>query len=148
MDETYSYEYESTLDAQTLTTILLIWGAFVVLAIASQWKIFTKAGRSGWASLIPIYNLYVLAKIVGKRGTYLLWFLVPIANLIAAVKLVHYQSKSFGKDLGFTLGLLFLPFIFYPILAFGDSKYAGPYADRQAFEAYQQKDQFEFETAR
>jgi hypothetical protein len=148
MEETYSYEYQSTIDPQVLTTILLIWGAIVAVSIASHWKVFAKAGRSGWAALIPIYNLYVLAKIVGKRGTYLLWFLVPIANLVAAIKLTHYLSKSFGKGTGFTLGLIFLPIVFYPILAFGDAKYIGPYADREAFAASQQEDQFEFETAR
>ena len=148
MDETYSYEYESTLDPQLLATFLLIWSAVAIIGIVAYWKIFTKAGRSGVASLIPIYNLYVLAKIVGKRGWYLLWFLVPIANLVVAIKLIHYLSKSFGKDVGFTLGLLFLPIIFYPILAFGDSKYIGPFADREAFAAYQQQDQFDFETAR
>lgn len=148
MNETYSYEYQATIDPQLLTTLLLIWAAIVVVAVAAHWRIFQKAGRSGWTSLIPIYSLYVLAKIVGKRGWYLLWFLVPIANLVAAIKLTHYLSKSFGKDVGFTLGLLFLPIVFYPILAFGGAKYLGPYADREAFAAYQQEDQFEFETSR
>jgi hypothetical protein len=32
-------------------------------------------------------------------------------------------AKGFGKDVGFGIGLAFLPFIFYPILGFGSSQY-------------------------
>jgi hypothetical protein len=35
-------------------------------------------------------------------------------------------ATSFGKDTGFGIGLIFLGFIFYPILGFGDAKYIGP----------------------
>lgn len=145
MDETYPYQYTSGMDQQTMITLMVIGGIIAVIGIIAHWKIFTKAGRPGWASLIPIYNWYVLAKIVGKSGWYLLWFLVPIANIVVAIKLTHYLSKSFGKDVGFTLGLIFLSFIFYPILAFGDAKYIGPYADKEAFAAYQNQNNFDFE---
>jgi hypothetical protein len=37
-----------------------------VLLIVALWKIFTKAGQPGWASLIPIYNIYIWCKIVGR----------------------------------------------------------------------------------
>jgi len=40
--------------------------------------------------------------------------------------MINLLSKSFGKDVGFTIGLILLPVIFYPILAFGDAKYIGP----------------------
>jgi hypothetical protein len=45
---------------------------------------------------------------------------------VVYIILLHQLSLSFGKDSGFTLGLIFLGFIFYPILGFGDSKYEGP----------------------
>jgi len=145
MNENYSFGFYSNIDPQTFIILCTIGGIMALIGIIAHWKIFTKAGRPGWASLIPIYNLYVLAKIVGKRGWYLLWFIVPIANIVVGIKLTHYLSKSFGKDAGFTLGLLFLSFIFYPILAFGDAKYQGPYSDKEAFAAYQAQNNFDFE---
>jgi len=39
---------------------------------------------------------------------------------------VHNLSVSFGKGVGFTIGLLLLSIIFYPMLAFGDAQYLGP----------------------
>jgi hypothetical protein len=37
-------------------------------------------------------------------------------------------AKSFRQGTGFAIGLIFLPFIFIPILGFGDASYAGPAA--------------------
>ncbi len=54
-------------------------------------------------------------------------------------------SKSFGKDEGFTAGLIILGIIFWPILGFGSAKYLGPYGDKAAFMAHQGKDKFDFE---
>jgi hypothetical protein len=98
--------------------------AIAVLYIASLWVIFTKAGKPGWASLIPIYNIIVLLEIVGKPWWWI--FLVLILPFIFGIWMLNLLSKSFGKGVGYTLGLLFLGFIFFPILAFGDAKYTGP----------------------
>lgn len=100
--------------------------AIIVLIIASLWKIFTKAGQPGWASIVPIYNIIVLCKIVGKPTWWILLMLIPIVNLVIAIILANELSKSFGKSVGFTIGLIFLPFIFYPMLAFGDATYTAP----------------------
>ncbi len=108
------------------TTTVLLYLAIVVLMIIAQWRIYEKAGQPGWAVLIPFYNFYVLLKIVGKPGWWLLWLFVPIANFIVPIWVTNLLSKSFGKDVGFTLGLLFLGFIFYPILGFGNAEYRGP----------------------
>jgi len=122
----------------------LLYFAFVVFMIASQWKVYTKAGQPGWACLIPIYNVYILLKIGGKPGWWLLMFLVPLANIVFAIWTINMVSKSFGKDEGFTVGLILLPFIFYPILGFGSASYLGPYGDRAAWEAARNP-QFDFE---
>lgn len=100
--------------------------ALTVFYIVAEWKVFAKAGQPGWAVLIPIYNLYVLLKIVGKPGWWILLMLVPIVNIVIPIYVIHLLSKSFGKGGGFTLGLLFLSFIFIPILGFGDATYKGP----------------------
>ncbi|PLX04496.1 MAG: hypothetical protein C0595_03010 [Marinilabiliales bacterium] len=98
----------------------------VVIYIAAQWRIYEKAGKPGWAAIIPIYNFLVLLEIVGKPWWWLLLMLIPGVNIIFAVWVVNLLSKSFGQNEGFTLGLLFLSIIFYPMLAFGNYEYKGP----------------------
>lgn len=105
---------------------ILIGIVIMVLMIISNWKIYTKAGKPGWACLIPIYNIIVLLEIVGKPWWWLLLMLIPFVNLVLAIWMLNLLSKSFGHGTGFTLGLLFLSVIFYPILGFGSSKYIGP----------------------
>jgi Family of unknown function (DUF5684) len=97
-----------------------------LIAIIAWWKVFTKAGHPGWACLIPIYNLYILIKIAGKPGWWIVLFLIPVVNFVIAI-IVHIGvANNFGKSALFGLGLAFLPFIFYLILAFGDAQYIGP----------------------
>ena len=105
--------------------ILLCELAIVVLIIAGFWKVFTKAGQPGWAAIVPIYNLYILLKIAGKPGWWILLFFIPLVNLIIAILVAIEVAKAFGKGTGFGLGLAFLGFIFYPILGFGDATYRG-----------------------
>ena len=96
--------------------------------VVSWWRIFTKGGQPGWGSLIPIYNLYLILKIVGRPWWFLLLLLIPVVNVIVAILITNDLSKSFGRGLPFTLGLIFLPFIFYPILAWSEATYQGPSA--------------------
>lgn len=109
-----------------MATFVIFYVALIVLMIASMWIIFTKAGKPGWAILIPIYNVLVMLQIVGKPWWWLLLFLIPVVNFVFAIWFINLLSKSFGKGVGFTIGLILLSIIFYPILAFGDAKYVGP----------------------
>ncbi len=106
--------------------IIVIYLAIIVLMIASMWTIFSKAGKPGWASIVPIYNLIVLLEIVGKPWWWLLLMLIPIVNIVILIIVWHNLSLSFGKSGGFTVGLILLGIIFLPMLAFGDAKYVGP----------------------
>jgi hypothetical protein len=106
--------------------ILALYIAFIVLLIVSLWKINTKAGKPGWAILIPIYSTIVRLEIIGKPIWWLFLFLIPIVNIVFLIWMTNLLSKSFGKSEGFTIGLLFLPFIFYPILGLGSATYTGP----------------------
>jgi hypothetical protein len=108
----------------------MLWLAGMLIGLASMWVIFTKAGRQGWEGIIPIYNLYVLLQIVGKPTWWLILFLIPGANIVFGIWTINMLSKSFGKDEGFTIGILLLSIVFLPILAFGDAKYQGPYGAR------------------
>ena len=109
--------------------LFIIYFAVVALIIVSQWKIYTKAGKPGWACLIPIYNIIVLLEIVGKPWWWIFLFMIPIANIVFMVWVINLLSKSFGQSEGFTVGLLLLSIIFFPILGLGDCKYEGPAGD-------------------
>jgi hypothetical protein len=104
---------------------LVVYLGIIVLAIAGLWATFTKAGKPGWACIIPIYNVIVLLEIVGRPIWWFLLFFIPLVNLIIAILVNLDLAKAFGKGAGFGLGLIFLPFIFYPILGFGDARYQG-----------------------
>jgi len=91
--------------------------------IVAMWKVFTKAGQPGWAILVPIYNAYVMLKIAGKPGWWLILLLIPIVNIVIGIMALAGLASNFGKGGGFVVGLLFLPFVFYPILAFGSAEY-------------------------
>jgi uncharacterized membrane protein YoaK (UPF0700 family) len=88
-----------------------------------MWKVFEKAGEPGWAAVIPIYNVIVLVKIAGREMWWVLLFLLPCANFVAAVLISLDIARKFGKDPLYGIGLAFLPFIFYPMLGFGDAQY-------------------------
>lgn len=103
--------------------ILIVWLAVLVVMIAALWKVFVKAGQPGWAVLIPIYNTYVFLKIAGKPGWWLILLFIPLINIVMGIIALASLAKKFGKGAGFVVGLIFLPFIFYPILGFGDAKY-------------------------
>ncbi len=107
----------------------IIYLALIVLMIVAMWKVFTKAGRSGWEAIIPFYNIYVLCKIAGRPGWWLVLFLIPLVNIVISIIVALDVAKSFGKSgvFGF-FGLWLFGIIGYPILAFGDARYVGPAA--------------------
>jgi Family of unknown function (DUF5684) len=106
--------------------IIVFYLAIIVLMIASLWTIYSKAGQPGWAAIVPIYNVIVLLEIVGKPWWWFFLMLIPIVNIVILIMVYHKLSLSFGKDGGFTVGLILLGIVFFPILAFGDAKYVGP----------------------
>lgn len=103
---------------------LIVQLIIFIVAIAGNWMVFVKAGRPGWAILIPFYNVYVTLKIARRPGWWLILLFIPIINLIFIVIPFDIAGK-FGKGVGYGLGLLFLPFIFYPVLGFGHASYRG-----------------------
>jgi hypothetical protein len=102
---------------------ILVWCAIVVAIIAAMWIVFTKAGQPGWACLIPIYNGVIMCRIAGKPGWWVLLMMIPLVNIVVAFIVFIAFAKNFGKGTGFALGLIFLGFIFFPMLAWGDAKY-------------------------
>jgi hypothetical protein len=121
----YSYSHSSQGQAPG-PVFWICWLAIMILIIAGCWKVFTKAGQPGWASIIPIYNVYIWCKIVGRPGWWVILLLIPFVNFIVAIILSIDLAKSFGKGVGFGLGLALLGFIFWPILGFGSAQFQGP----------------------
>ena len=109
---------------------MLFYLVIIVLYIAGFWKIFEKAGKPGWAAIIPIYNTIVIAEIVGKP----VWWgivaaLVPCVNVVFSIWLLNLLMKSFGKEVPlWTILTVLFGFVTIPVIGFGSDKYIGPTA--------------------
>ena len=122
-------QVEYSTEGKPPSPLSMIVGLLIaLLLIVAMWKVFTKAGQPGWASIIPIYNLYIWCKIVGRPGWWILLMLIPFVNIIVGIILCIDMAKSFGKGAGFGIGLALLGIIFWPILGFGSAQYQGPAA--------------------
>ena len=109
----------------TMTVVYLI--IMIFLIIVPMWKLFAKAGQPGWASIVPIYNLYIMTLIAKKPAWWMIVImLVPVLNIIFGIMLLHAISTNFGKEVGFTIGLILLPIIFIPFLGYGSAQYNPP----------------------
>ena len=143
MEYNYNYDYTtdlSTADAGVMAGMMAFFAAYflVIMAVAvfmivCMWKIFVKAGKPGWAALVPVYNIIVLLEIVGRPAWWVLLFflsVIPfvgwIGAMIVGVIVMIDLAKSFGKDTGFAILLILLPIVGYPMLAFGKDEYKGP----------------------
>jgi len=109
--------------------IVFAYLAVLGLVVAGFWLVFMKAGESGWKSIIPIWNMIVLLRIIGRPWWWIAFFIIPFVGLIVSALIAQDFAKSFGKGVGFGLGLWLLSFIFVPILGFGGATYAGPAAE-------------------
>lgn len=108
--------------------ILLIQLVVAIGTIAGMWGVFAKAGKPGWAAIIPIYNIIVLLEIVGRPVWWIILLLVPCVNIVIILLVYLDLAKSFGKGAGYGVGLFLLGPIFFPLLGFGDAVYEGPAA--------------------
>ena len=79
--------YSSSAGLVISPIILIICLALLIFFIACEWKIFKKAGKPGWASLIPFYSTYVLFEIVYGKGIKFLLLLIPVFNVILSIAL-------------------------------------------------------------
>ena len=128
MDGLTTTSSSQTVGAGVGIVTLIIYLAVIVVTIIAYWKLFTKAGKPGWHSIIPFLNFYDMFEIAGMNGWLFLLLFVPIANIIIAIMWCLNLAKAFGKGTGFAIGLIFLEGIFILILAFGSAKYIGKQA--------------------
>ena len=108
--------------------VWIIYLVILVLIVAAWWQIFVKAGEDGWKAIIPIYNIIVLLKIVGREWWWILLMLIPLVGFIVWILVSLDLAKSFGRGTGFAIGLILLAPIFSLILGFGSDTYRGPAA--------------------
>ncbi len=101
----------------------LILAFIIIFELAAVWTMFDKAGFPGWAAIVPFYNLYIFCKVADKSGWWVLLLFVPFVSLIFQILLFVAIAQNFNKGTGFMIGMVFLPFIFIPVLAFGNSSY-------------------------
>lgn len=126
METSYSYSTSSTMDPTTSLLMTVFYLGFAVLMFASMWRIYTKAGKPGWAAIVPIYNIIVWLEIINRPVWWIALYFVPFVNLIIAIMMYVELAKVFGKGGGFAVGMILLSPIFVPLLAFGDSRYTDP----------------------
>ncbi|WP_432315470.1 DUF5684 domain-containing protein [Collinsella aerofaciens] len=128
----------------TLFIFLFVLLAFIgILPIAGKWKVYGKLGMLGWYSIIPVYADYKLCERVhrtdeGKTFTmaYLIvlicswafcWVdtvgvLLALAQLVMTIIVLNDLSRAFGKETGYTIGLVIFGFVFWTMLGFGASE--------------------------
>lgn len=105
-----------------IKTAVMILGIWLVYSTIIRWIIYHKAGKPGWAAIIPIYRQIVMYQVCGITPLFMLLWFIPILGWIvmfvmAIVKRFSLAS-SFGRSGLFGFGLLILPPIFQAILAF------------------------------
>lgn len=112
--------WTSALFGGTWLILEIIW---IVLVIAGMWKTFVKADKPGWGAIIPFYNAYLMIKIAGRPGWWLILFFIPFVNIVMVLIVSLDIAKNFGHGAGFGILLwLFAP-IMYLVLGFGSSEY-------------------------
>jgi len=132
--QTYDYTVTTTnLDttsagvfAGMMLVYMIFWFAIVAILVISMWKIFAKAGKPGWAAIIPIYNMLVFLEIIGRPWWWLLLMFIPFVNFVIGIVVAIDLGKAFGKDAAYSIILLWLfSLIGYLMLGFGKDKYVG-----------------------
>lgn len=103
--------------------LLIVMLVISLVILISIWKTFKKAGQPGWATLIPIYNTYVLTQIAKLPAYYILLTFIPVVNIYAMFKINIEIAHNFGKSTGFGIILSLFSWIGYPILGFGNATY-------------------------
>lgn len=120
----------SALSALFALIILGLILAATIVSIISMWRLFTKAGKPGWAALIPIYNKVVMMQIAGRPEWWVvLTMFVPFfGSWVAVIALIDFV-RSYQRSGLWVLGIVFAPIIALPLLAFSKkTQYRGPIA--------------------
>ena len=79
---------------------LLQWTLFFFLIqivhFLGTWKLYKIAGFHSWQALIPVYNAYILMKIIGRPTWWVILLFIPTINLIMFIVIWVEILRSFG----------------------------------------------------
>lgn len=120
-----SYSDESIVISVFIIIYIIILASWAFIVVC-HWRIYEKAGRKGWAAVVPYYDGYTMYDIAWGEGWYFPLEMVPYANYVFMIIKLVKLAKAFGRSGGFAVGLVFLYPVFIGILAFGDNRYIGP----------------------
>ncbi|HYO19400.1 MAG TPA: DUF5684 domain-containing protein [Dermatophilaceae bacterium] len=113
-----------------LAIIWIISAIVGIIYIVGLWKTIEKTGQPGaWALLFLIcqpLGVIPLLKATGRPMWWIVLFFIPFVNFVVLIILFIDLAKSFDKGVGYGIGLVFLPFIFFLMLGFGSAQYRGP----------------------
>jgi len=128
MQPDYGYEAVNTAQSAGILGMFgfmqFIYWIWIIALLVGMWKMFVKAGKPGWASIIPIYNTIVMLQIVQKPIWWIVLLFIPLVNIVVAILLMIELGKAFGKGAGWSIVfLMLLGGVGTLILGFGDSKY-------------------------
>jgi len=97
--------------------------ALIILTVLGMARTYGKAGKPPWAIIVPIFNVHCMVKMAQKSGWWTLAICIPYIGWLFSIPVYTAVARRFGKNDLFGIGLLFLPFICFPILAFGKAVY-------------------------
>lgn len=105
-----------------------LFGLYIALLFICLPKVFAKAGRPAWQGAVPLYNLVVWNKILGKPWYWLILLLAPGVNLLMLIIYNVNTSIALGKrDFKDHVIMTVLPWVELPKLAFKpEHKWVGP----------------------
>ncbi|TKS56368.1 signal peptidase I [Mesohalobacter halotolerans] len=111
----------------TLFDIVIIILIVQIIHFLGTWKLYQRAGRSAWQAIIPIYNAYVLMKIINRPWWWIFLLFIPIVQLLMFPVVWIETAKSFNHDdpKDSVLAVVTLGFYLYYINYFSNREYAG-----------------------
>jgi|GEM_PF-5236526 len=113
-----------TIDATiVLTTILIIFFSWLITAYLLS-RIFKKAGAASWQAYVPVLSNWRFLELGGQKGFMSLVTFIPVVGIIGTVYYyiaMYNVGLKLGKDTGYVFLGVFLPLIWFIVLAFDKS---------------------------
>jgi len=119
---------DAQLSAGSVASLSLIYLVLIILIATGIWRMFEKAGKPGWAALVPLYREWNMVQMTGKSLWWFFLLFVPLVNFVIIVRLYIEVARAFGKRGSYALMMVFFPFVAFPTLGFGAARYKDPNA--------------------
>lgn len=104
---------------------LILFLLYYFIPSICLWQVFKKAGKTPWFALIPFVCFITLLEITKKPKAWFIGLFFPFIIYVLYFIVYIELAKRFEKNTRFGVAMTICPFIFLPILAFGDAHYLG-----------------------